>query len=459
MARTKTARDDSPGMYDAQLQNLPYSLEAEQSVLGGLLLEPDNLSLVLEYIARPEMFYRRQHRDLFSVLMNMFNMNRTIDLITVLDEVDRAGVFESSENAKMYLVQLMELVPTTANITEYCKIVQEKYYIRMLMIACTEIVDRAGEGDVDAKQLLELAEQKIYDIRQGKDSSAMAKIDSVIVEAYDKLLKLTGEDRESYQGLRTGFSRLDMVLGGLNKSDLILVAARPGMGKSSFALNIAVNVARRYKKDVVFFSLEMSNEQLVLRALSSEAKIHNEKLRVGRLTAEEWVNLASTADILSKTNMYFDDTAGITATEMKAKLMRLKNLGLVVIDYLQLMESGGRSDNRVQEISKITRSLKIMAKELDVPVILLSQLSRAAEQRTDHRPMLSDLRDSGSIEQDADSVLFLARKSYYEEDAEDTTEAQCIIAKNRHGSTGELDIRWLGEFTRFEDVDFYRDEP
>lgn len=453
------ARTYSTNSLDTQLQNLPYSLEAEQSVLGGLLLEPENISLVLEYISRPEMFYRRQHRELFSVLINMFNMNKTIDFVTVLDEADRIGVFESSESAKMYLVQLMEFVPTTANIVEYCKIVQEKYYIRMLMIACTEIVERAGEGEVDAKQLLELAEQKIYDIRQGKDSSAMAKIDTVIIETYDKLLKLTGEDKEQYQGLKTGFSRLDMLLGGLNKSDLILIAARPGVGKSSFAMNIAINVAKRYKKDVAIFSLEMSNEQLVLRALSSEAKIHNEKLRIGNLTPDEWVNLASTADILSKTHMYFDDSAGITATEMKAKLMRLKDLGLVVIDYLQLMESGGRSDNRVQEISKITRNLKIMAKELNVPVILLSQLSRAAEQRTDHRPMLSDLRDSGSIEQDADSVLFLSRKSYYEDDPDSKTEAQCIIAKNRHGSTGEIDIRWLGEFTRFEDVDFYREEP
>lgn len=447
-------------LLDLQLQNLPYSLEAEQSVLGGILIDPDTISTVLEYVSRPEMFYKRQHRDLFAVLTNMFNLNKTIDFVTVLDEADRSAVFESTDSAKAYLVQLMELVPTTANILEYCRIVQEKYYIRTLMVACNEIIAHGNEGDVEAKQLLELAEQRIYEIRQGKDATAMEKIDSVIIRAYDNLVKLTGEDREQYEGLKSGFSRLDAVLSGLNKSDLILIAARPGVGKSSFAMNIAMNVAKRYRdKEVASFSLEMSNEQLILRLLSSEARIPNEKLRNGNLSPEEWVNLASTADILSKTNLYFDDNAGLTVTEMKAKLMRMKNLGLVVIDYLQLMSGGGRSENRVQEISKITRSLKIMAKELNVPVLLLSQLNRGAEQRTDHRPMLSDLRDSGSIEQDADIVLFLTRKDYYDKDTEDRGEALCIVAKNRHGSTGDIDLRWIGEYTRFEDVELYRNEP
>lgn len=447
-------------LLESQLQGLPYSLEAEQSVLGGMLLEPERVSEVMEFITRPEMFYRKQHRDLFLVLVNMFNQSRTIDFVTVLDESDHAGIFESLDSAKTYLVQLMELVPTTANILEYCKIVQEKYYVRSLILACSEITEKAREGEADARQLLEFAEQRIYDIRQGKDATAMSKIDSVIIEAYDNLLKLSGEDREQYEGLRTGFSRLDMLLAGLNKSDLILVAARPGVGKSSFAMNIALNVARKYPdKEVAVFNLEMSSEQLILRALSSEGRIPNDKMRIGNLTPEEWVQLASISDILSRTNMYFDDSAGITATEIKAKLMRLKNLGLVVIDYLQLMSTGGRSENRVQEISQLTRTLKVMAKELNVPVILLSQLSRAAEQRTDHRPMLSDLRDSGSIEQDADIVLFLSRKSYYEDTPENKNEAQCIVAKNRHGSTGEIDIRWVGEYTRFEDVELYREEP
>lgn len=444
---------------EEMLQHLPFSLEAEQSVLGGLLLEPECISAVLEWLTKPDMFYKRQHRELFTVLVNMFNLSKTVDMVTVLDEVGRAGVFETPESAKTYLVALMELVPTTANITNYCQIVQEKYYIRTLMLACNEIVERAAQGDTEAQPLLELAEQRIFDIRQGKQINGLQRIDTVIIQAYDRLFKLTGEDSDDYKGLRSGFSRLDTLMGGLNRTDLILVAGRPGMGKSSFALNIAVNVARRYRdKSVAFFSLEMSNEQLVLRALAAEAKIHNEKLRTGRLSPDEWVGLAAMSDILSKTNLYFDDTAGITAPEIKAKVMRLKNIGLIVIDYLQLMSTGDkRSDNRVQEISKITRAMKIMAKELNAPVMLLSQLSRAAEQRQDHRPMLSDLRDSGSIEQDADIVLFLARNSYYEEDVDDRTEAQCIVAKNRHGSTGDVDVRWLGEFTRYEDIEFHRE--
>ena len=442
------------------LENLPYSLEAEQSVLGALLLEPDRIALVLEQISRPEMFYRRQHQELFSILIGMFNLSRTIDFVTVLDEVVRASVFDSAEDAKMYLVQLMEIVPTTANLSEYCRILKEKYYLRALITACGDIVSRARDGEYAAEQVLEYAEQRVYDIRQGRDDTALAKMDSVIIETYDRLLKMTGEDKDQYLGLRSGFSKLDMMLGGLNRSDLILLAARPGMGKSSFAMNVALNVARRYpQKEVVMFSLEMSNEQLVSRAMSSEARIESNKLRVGRLTADEWVQLASCADVLSRMNFYFSDAAGVTVNDIKARLMRLKNLGLVVIDYLQLMSTGKRSENRVQEISQLTRGLKIMAKELDVPILLLSQHSRAAEQRQGHKPMLSDLRDSGSIEQDADIVLFLYREDYYEEDTENRTDAQCIIAKNRHGSTGEVELRWIGQYTRFEDVETYRDEP
>lgn len=442
-----------------QFNNLPYSLEAEQSVLGGLLLEPEAISQVLEYITRPEMFYKKQHRDLFAVFINMFNMSKTIDFVTILDESIRADVFESAESAKLYLVSLMELVPAISNISEYCKIVQEKYYIRTLIIACSEISERSISGDIDAKSLLDLAEQKIYDIRQGKDATSLTKIDTIIIEAYDRLVKLTGEDKDEYLGLPTGFSGLDSMIAGLNKSDLILVAARPGMGKTSFALNVATNVALKTKKDVAIFSLEMSNEQLVTRIMSSEARVKSEKLKIGNLSGDEWVKLAASADVLSKTNIYLDDTAGITVAEMKAKLRRLKNLSLVVIDYLQLMSSGKRTENRVQEISQMTRNLKIMAKELNIPVILLSQLSRAAEQRQGHRPMLSDLRDSGSIEQDADIVLFLYRESYYEEEVENKNLAQVIVAKNRHGSTGDVDISWVGEYTRFESLETFRQEP
>lgn len=451
--------DGYPQDYISQYGNLPSSLEAEQSVLGGILLDPDLISTVLEYITKPDMFYRKQHRDLFSVLIGMFNVSKKIDFVTVLDEANRAGVFADNDSAKLYLVSLMEMIPALSNITEYCKIVQEKYYTRTLIVACTDITNKAISDEIDARSLLELAEQRIYDIRQGKDSTALSKIDAVLIEAYDRLVRLTGEDRDQYLGLPTGFAYLDTMIAGLNKSDLILVAARPGMGKTSFALNVATNVALHSKKDVVIFSLEMSNEQLVTRVLSSEARIKSERLKVGNLSSEEWVKLATSADVLSKTNIYLDDSAGITIAEMKAKLRRLKNLGLVVIDYLQLMSSGKQNENRVQEISVMTRNLKILAKEMNIPVILLSQLNRAAEQRQGHRPMLSDLRDSGSIEQDADIVLFLCREGYYDEEVENRDLAQIIVAKNRHGTTGDVDVRWVGEYTRFESLETMREPP
>ena len=441
------------------LENQPYSLEAEQSVLGGILINPDCFSTVLEVLTRSDMFYRRQHAELYDIFLSMFNLSKPIDFITVLDEVNQAHIFEDETSAKVYLAQLMEMVPSTANITNYCQIVLNRYYRRRLILAAKEIEEYARDEEGTATQLMDMAEQKLYDIRQGKDNSELIPIDKVIIGTYDRLQKLTGEDRDLYLGLSSGFSRLDAMMTGLNKSDLILLAARPGMGKTSFALNIATNVAKKYEKDVVVFSLEMSSEQLVSRILSSEALISSQDLRLGKLSPDQWVQLAASADILSKTNMYLDDTPGITVAEMKAKVRRLKNLGLIVIDYLQLMTGSGRSENRVQEVSKITRNLKIMAKELNIPVIVLSQLNRSAEQRPDHKPMLSDLRESGSIEQDADIVMFLFRAGYYDKEIENPNVAQCILAKNRHGSTGEVDLSWIGEFTRFGNLEVSRDEP
>ncbi|MEG0570608.1 MAG: replicative DNA helicase, partial [Oscillospiraceae bacterium] len=343
-----------------------------------LLLDPDIISAVLEFVTIPEMFFKQQHRDLFAVLINMFNISKPIDFVTVLDECIKANVFDTQENAKLYLTKLMQIVPSTSNVTDYCIIVQDKYYIRTLINASEETITEATQGDFDAQQILDAAEQRIYNIRQGKDAASLVPIDSVIIKTYDTLQKLTGEDKDLYLGLPTGFTRLDAMMTGLNKSDLILLAARPGMGKTSFALNIATHVAKKTKKDVAIFSLEMSNEQLVSRVLSSEAQIQSQKLRTGHLTTEEWIQLAASAEILSKTHIYLDDSAGITIAEMKAKLRRLKNLGLVVIDYLQLMSTGKRNENRVQEISQMTRNLKIMAKELNIPILLLSQLSRAS---------------------------------------------------------------------------------
>ena len=303
--------------------------------------------------------------------------------------------------------------------------------------------------------LLDSAEQKIYDIRQGKDVRGLTPISEAIAEAYDRLGKISGPDKEKYVGARTGFTLLDSITSGLNKSDLIIIAARPGMGKTSFAMNIAVNVARRSDKEVVTFNLEMSKEQLATRILSTEALVDSNTLRNGRISGDDWVKLATSAGYLSTLPLFIDDTASMTVQQMKAKLRRTKNLGLVIIDYLQLMESATtRSDNRVLVISEITRQLKVMAKELNVPVILLSQLSRAVESRTDKRPMLSDLRESGSIEQDADIVLFLYREAYYNKESQRQNISECIVAKNRHGETGSVELIWDGQYTRFSNPDY-----
>ncbi len=442
-----------------QTDNMPYSLEAEQSILGSLLVDPECTPIVMEHITKSEMFFKKQHQQLFEVFISMFTLSKAVDFITVLEEVNRVSIFSDEASAKIYLVQLMEIVPSTANIVEYCEIVKDKYYRRRLIATANEIIEVTQNGDGTAMQFLDMAEQRIYDIRQGKDNTELIPIDRILLETYDRLQRLTSEDKEQYLGLKSGFKRLDAMTGGLNKSDLILLAGRPGMGKSAFALNIATNVAKKYQKDVVLFNLEMSSEQLVSRIISSEAQIPNEVLRTGMLSIEQWMQLAASAELLARTQIFLDDTPVISVTEIKAKLRRLKNLGLVIIDYLQLMSSGERSENRVQEISKITRGLKIMAKELNVPIMVLSQLSRQVEQRPDHKPMLSDLRESGSIEQDADVVLFLYREGYYNPESDNPFLAKCILAKNRHGSTGEADIRWDGQFTRFMNLELNHQEP
>lgn len=438
--------------FDINSTELPYNLEAEQTVLGALLLDPESLSVAMDYI-KPDSFYVTKHRDLFSIIIRQFSLGVKTDIITVIDEAVREGIFESSSAAKEYLAALMEGVPTTKNIESYCKIVEEKYYTRSLITSAKEIIEAASAGQENAQQLLDFAEQKIYDIRQGKAADGLTKIDEVVLEAYDDLGRKSGPDKEKYVGAKSGFSDLDHVITGLNKSDLIIVAARPAMGKSVFALNLATNFARRNRDmEAVIFSLEMSKEQNVTRMLSSESFVELDYLMKGNISGEQWTKLAQGAESLSGMNIYLDDTAGITVPQMKAKLRRMKNLGLVIIDYLQLMNSSRRIDNRVNEISEITRQLKLMAKELNVPVITLSQLSRAVESRTDKRPMLSDLRESGSIEQDADIVMFLYRDAYYNKDTQDPTLAECIVAKNRHGETGTVNLRFSGQYQLFSGV-------
>lgn len=434
-------------------RELPYSLEAEQTVLGAMLIDSEVLPLVTAHL-KSESFYVKKHQELFGVIIRLFTLGVEADIITVLNEAVRDGVFENSSGGKEYLAKLMNEVPAVSNVESYCKIVEEKYYIRSLITASKEIAEAAADGQESAETLLDFAEQKIYDIRQGKEVDGLVRIGDVIMDTFDRLGKISGPDKEQYLGAKSGFVGLDSIITGLNKSDLILLAARPGMGKTSFALNVVTNVCRFSQgREVAVFSLEMSKDQLVSRMLSAEAMVNSNSLLTGKLDSNDWTNIASGADRLAQMPIYLDDTAGITVVQMKAKLRRLKNLGLVVIDYLQLMNSGRRIDNRVNEVSEITRQLKLMAKELNVPVITLSQLSRAVESRTDHRPMLSDLRESGSIEQDADIVLFLYREGYYNKKATDLTVSECIVAKNRHGETGTVNLRWDGQYTKFSSIE------
>lgn len=446
--------------------NLPYSAEAEQSVLGSILLDSEVLSTVMEIIPNAEYFHLSNHKAIYQAMIDLFTISRPVDFVTILEQLRNTKGFEEG-TIKTYLVQLADIVPSISRVAEYCSIVKDKYLIRRLILASREIIDDSTRPVENVSKLIDSAEQRIFDIRDNRNVKGLERINTVIFQTFDRLDMLNSVDNEDYKALPTGISGLDKTISGLNRSDLILLAARPGMGKTSFALNIARHVAVKAKRRIAFFSLEMNKEQLASRLLSTEGLIEGTKLRTGKLDNDEWTRLIEAGDILSKTEMYFDDTPGITVPEMKAKLRRLKNVDLVIIDYLQLMSSSRRIDNRVQEISEITRSLKIMAKEFDIPVITLSQLSRASEQRTEHEPQLSDLRDSGSIEQDADIVLFLYREGYYQStksgknidpDSVDMNSGQCIVAKNRHGETRSIPLHWQGEFMRFTSQELSRGE-
>ena len=434
-------------------KELPYSLEAEQTILGAMLIDQAVISTVLEKI-KPESFFSEQHRSLYEIMLRMFTSGIKADIITVLNEAVKTKIFETAQEGRNYLAALVNMVPSVDNIDSYCQIVSEKYYIRSLAYVARDLLHEISLCQNTAQILLDSAEQKIFDIRQGKDVKGLTPISDVIFESWNRLQKITGPDKDKYLGAKTGFTLLDTITTGLNRSDLIILAARPGMGKTSFALNIASNVARHSGKEVAVFSLEMSKEQLATRMLSTEALVDSNKLRSGHLSDNDWVRLASSADVLCGLPIYIDDTAGTNVPQLKAKLRRMKNLRLVVIDYLQLMESTVKSENQVLRISEITRNLKILAKEIDVPVILLSQLNRGVESRPDKHPQLSDLRESGSIEQDADIVLFLFRDGYYNKESNEPNISECIVAKNRHGDTGSVKLIWDGQFTRFSNAAF-----
>ncbi len=441
--------------------SLPYSLEAEQAVLGSILMDPECINQVAD-VLRPEYFYLPEHQAIYRVMSTKMMESQTIDFITVLEALKSEGFF-SGEEGKAYLLKMAQMVPSISNIGNYARIVREKHDVRSLIHAARTIMEDAMDPGVDPAMLMDSAEQRIFEIRQGRQRGGLVPIQDVLASNYEMFNKLTGSEREKYIGIPSGISALDEITTGLNRSDMIIVGARPGMGKTSFALNLARNVAVQQNRPVAFFNLEMSREQLVNRLLSSEARVSSKKLRTGNLTPEEWGRIATASSVLFKAPIYLDDTSSITVPEMKARLRRMKDLGFVCIDYLQLMNSAKRTENRVQEVSEITRSLKVMAKELDVPIMVCAQLSRGTEKQGNHRPALADLRESGSIEQDADQVLFLYREEYYKNEKEDPTAVEAgtsevIVAKNRHGELGTVKLAWSGEFTQFSSLEVHRNE-
>ena len=444
---------------DLLTRQMPHSLEGEQAVLGSMLIDPECIKDVMDKL-QPGDFYLRQNREIFEAIYSMFSYARPVDGITVAEELRKNGTYDE-QTTRRYLAELMEITPTSANVMEYVKIVRDKALLRGVAIAASEITAMVQEGIGTASDTLDAAEQKIFAVRRGQSAQDMVPISRVLPDVLERLGEMA-ESQRHMPGLSTGFSAVDAKITGLNKSDLLLLAARPGMGKTSLALNIALNVAKLSRKTVAVFSLEMSAEQLVTRILSGEALVENYRLRTGNLRETDWQKIAAAASVLNQLDIRVDDNPMLSAADMNAKCRRLDNLGLVVIDYLQLMTSAGdksgRGENRQQVVSDISRMMKIMAKELNVPVICLSQLSRANEKRDDKRPMLSDLRESGAIEQDADIVMFLYRDDYYNEDSEKHNIAECIVAKNRHGETGKVELRWMPEYTQFATLDNRYDE-
>ena len=437
----------------------PHDIEAEQAVIGSMLTDKDAVVDSIE-VLKPDDFYRQDNKTIYEAITNLYNRAEPIDIITVKAELISLGKFEAVGGLE-YLAVLPDKVPTTANVEKYIRIVEEKSILRKLIRTSNELIDLGYAETEDLDTIMDQAEKKIFEIAQGKNQKGYTPLKEVLVETFAEIEKLYNQ-KEPITGVPTGFIDLDYKTAGLHNSDLILVAARPAMGKSAFALNIATYAAVNAKKPVVIFNLEMSKSQLVNRMLCSEAMVDSNKIRTGKIEEDDWVKLATALGPLSEAPIYIDDTPGITVTEIRAKCRKLKlekNIGLIVIDYLQLIQgTGKRNASREQEISEISRSLKILAKELDVPVIALSQLSRAAEQRADHRPMLSDLRESGAIEQDADIVMFLYRDDYYNPDTEKKNIAEVIMAKHRAGSTGTVELLWLGNYTKFVNIERYRDE-
>jgi replicative DNA helicase len=438
---------------DILQKKMPYSLDAEQSVLGSIIIDPECFDDVAQ-IVKVDDFYLEIHREIYSAMMDFKMQSKPVDVVTLVNSLVSNGVYEDEGSARAYIKLLVDIIPSSANVKDYAKIVFDKSVLRRLIEAADLIQkDAYAEGD-KVENIVDVAEKRIFEIASNNEKRDFVHIRDVIVQTYNHLSELQNDDSDEKLGLKTGYSDLDKVVVGFGKGDLVIVGARPGVGKTSFCLNLATSIAKKSGKSVCIFSLEMSNEQLVSRIIASEALVDSKKLRTGKLEPRDWDNIANAASTLSETNIYIDDTTNIAITAMKAKLRRIKNLGLVVVDYLQLMESekGRKDGSRVNEIGEISRGLKIMAKELNVPVITCSQLSRGTEKEKERKPMLSDLRDSGSIEQDADMVIFLSR-DYYGNDPDKANLVDVIVAKNRHGELGTVQMSWLGQFTKFSSLE------
>jgi len=441
------------------VKQMPISIEAEQALLGSLIINPESFDKVAGFISVND-FYLDEHKHIYAALVKMYNQSKVIDAVTLVNTLVEEGDRDETGGIQ-YISLIAESVPSVSNIGDYARIVKEKSTLRRLIGICDDISTDAYEEGAPLKTIIDSAEQKIFDISHNNEAKDFRHIRDILQNVYQEIETLQ-ETNGAVKGAKTGFSSLDRMLIQMGQGDLVIVGARPGMGKTSFAMNIAVNVAKQ-NKAVAIFSLEMSGEQLVTRILSSEAMVDSQKLRTGQLKDEDWENLAGVVSSLSGCDIYIDDTSAITSAEMKSKLRRIKNLGLVVIDYIGLMQSTSNSDNRAQQVGEISRNLKIMAKDFGIPIVCCAQLNRGTESRTGDgkKPTLADLRDSGSIEQDADIVLFLYRDEYYKDisgsDAQGSEDsantAEVIVAKNRHGSVGNVKMGWIGQFTKFRSLE------
>lgn len=430
----------------------PNDILAEQAVLGAMLVDKDAVIASIE-VLKSEDFYREDNKEIYAAMLELYSIGKSIDMITLKDQLTLRGTLDKVGGIS-YIASLVDNVPAVSNVENYIKIVEEKSVIRNLIKTANEIIRNSYSGTEDVDALVEQAEKRIFDVVQERNSRGYASIREILINVFDEIEEIS-KSGQSISGLESGFIDLDAKTSGLNKSALLIVAARPAMGKSAFVLNIASYVARHQKTPVMIFNLEMSKEEVTKRILCAESEVDSTKVKNATLESEDWLKLGEASGRLSDMPIYIDDTPGLTSAELRAKCRKAKlekNIGLVIIDYLQLMESKNKSLSRQQEVSEISRSLKILAKELNIPVIALSQLSRATESRTDHRPMLSDLRESGSIEQDADIVMFLHREDYYDANTEKKNVAEVIIAKNRSGSTGTVELAWIPEYTKFANL-------